>query len=291
MDLEKIEKIKRIAIRAMFSDDFLMQELVLKGGNALDIVYDMAERSSMDIDFSIEGKFSNLEKIIDKIYRVLNKSYLDAGFKIFDLNFEERPPSISEDMANFWGGYSITFKVHPNPERFTNKDMRRARMDAVSYSKTHEKIFKIEISKYEYCKPKIEKTFENIYIYIYPLEMIVIEKLRALCQNTGEYREIVRSHQPAARAKDFFDIYSIVTNYNIDIYSTDKLGILKAVFNAKRVPIEFLNKLENYKELHKSGFDSLRAIIKPEVKLMEFDHYFDFVLKICQKLSKALRVI
>ena len=51
VDLDRIEKIKRLAIIAMFSDDDLMERLVLKGGNALDIVYEIGSRASMDLDF------------------------------------------------------------------------------------------------------------------------------------------------------------------------------------------------------------------------------------------------
>lgn len=35
-------------------DDLLMQGLVLKGGNALQLAYDITNRGSIDIDFSME---------------------------------------------------------------------------------------------------------------------------------------------------------------------------------------------------------------------------------------------
>ena len=46
LDLDKLEQIKRITIIALFSDDDLMDSLVLKGGNALDMIYGIAQRSS-----------------------------------------------------------------------------------------------------------------------------------------------------------------------------------------------------------------------------------------------------
>ncbi len=42
LDLDKLEQIKRITIIALFSDDDLMDSLVLKGGNALDMIYGIA---------------------------------------------------------------------------------------------------------------------------------------------------------------------------------------------------------------------------------------------------------
>jgi len=44
--------IRRTAIIAMFSDDVLMEQLVLKGGNALDLVHGLTALGSLDIDFS-----------------------------------------------------------------------------------------------------------------------------------------------------------------------------------------------------------------------------------------------
>lgn len=57
MDTEFLRKVKRLVIIAMFSDDDLMDMLVLKGGNALDIIHQIEHRASVDLDFSIERDF------------------------------------------------------------------------------------------------------------------------------------------------------------------------------------------------------------------------------------------
>ena len=41
----------------MFSDDDLMNLLVLKGDNALDVIHRIASRASIDLDFSVENDF------------------------------------------------------------------------------------------------------------------------------------------------------------------------------------------------------------------------------------------
>ena len=51
MDINILEKVKRLAIIAMVSDDELMDILVLKGGNAIDLIYQVSGRASIDIDF------------------------------------------------------------------------------------------------------------------------------------------------------------------------------------------------------------------------------------------------
>ena len=49
----QLERIKKLSIIAMFSDDYLMDILVLKGGNAIDIIYGIASRASLDLDLSL----------------------------------------------------------------------------------------------------------------------------------------------------------------------------------------------------------------------------------------------
>jgi len=67
--VDNFERIKKLVIIAMFSDDDLMDILVLKGGNAIDTIHNIALRSSIDVDFSIENEFSKdeLEAIGQKI--------------------------------------------------------------------------------------------------------------------------------------------------------------------------------------------------------------------------------
>ena len=55
-----IDEIKRLTLQALMSDDILMQGLVLKGGNALQLAYDITSRGSIDIDFSMEREFPGL---------------------------------------------------------------------------------------------------------------------------------------------------------------------------------------------------------------------------------------
>jgi hypothetical protein len=80
--------------------------------------------------------------------------------------------------------------------------------------------------------------------------------------------------------EDHFDIYTIVTSCKIDLLSQSNKEILKAVFKAKRVPIEFLGMLENDREFHRDDFRSVVDTIKPGIKLKRFDFYFDFVKSI-----------
>lgn len=56
-EFERTERIKRLVVIAMFSDDELLHRFVLKGGNALDLVLKIGTRASIDIDLSMENDF------------------------------------------------------------------------------------------------------------------------------------------------------------------------------------------------------------------------------------------
>ena len=86
--------IRRTAIVAMFSDDVLMEQLVLKGGNALDLVHGLTARGSLDIDYSIEGDFDNLPEIeARRCLRALRGRFDSVGLLVFDQKFLRRPSS------------------------------------------------------------------------------------------------------------------------------------------------------------------------------------------------------
>jgi hypothetical protein len=288
MDIEKITRIKEIAIKAMFSDDELMNVLVLKGGNALDIIYKIAQRSSIDLDFSMEREFpeDKLDEIESKIKNVLKNEYNDNGFSAFDINFEKKPRRVSEDLKLFWGGYTITFKVLDKlKELKRGNNIENRRRNAEVIGPLNQKVFNIEISKYEFCSAKKSEELDDMTIYVYTPTMIVMEKLRAICQQTDEYRQIVRSHKPVPRPKDFFDIYTVTSEYMINLFNEENLQMLKTIFEAKKVPFSLLHKIKNYKEMHESGYSILKDIVKESVELYEFDFYFNYVLRVCKKLE------
>ena len=274
----------------MFSDDDLMDMLVLKGGNALDIIYGISLRASVDQDFSMEKDFNQKElKIIEsKIRKVLSETFRREGYEVFDLTFEKRPKKVSPDMANFWGGYRVEFKIieydkykkfHPNLESL--------RRNATVVGPRQKKTYWIDISKYEFCKPNMQHELDGYTIYVYTPEMIVCEKIRAICQQMPEYAEIVRSSRSSrtARARDFVDIYALMQHYNIDLTRPENIELLISIFNAKKVPLKFARNIKDYKEYHRQDFPAVKDTVGNDSELKEFDFYFDYLLEKVQKLE------
>ena len=108
MDLREI---RSLVITALFSDDELFDILVLKGGNALDIIYNIGSRSSVDIDLSMADDFENLDDAKLRIFTTLKNRFDSAGFVVFDEEFEIKPARLRADQSPRWGGYQIKFKI------------------------------------------------------------------------------------------------------------------------------------------------------------------------------------
>ncbi len=289
--LVKLEQIKRLGIIAMFSDDYLMERLALKGGNAIDLVHKAPCRASVDLDFSMDGEFEeDLNAIKDRIEKALQITFRAEGFEVFDINFTVRPPEhiLSHEMAAFWGGYRVEFKIIESEkyEQFSaNLGDLQVRAVEINLPLSTKKVFKIDISKYEYCIPKQSYELDDYTIYAYTPEMIVIEKLRAICQQMPEYAETVKSLSRSARARDFFDIYMIAEHFKIYLTTSQNIELINNIFNAKKVPVALIGKIADYREYHRPDFTSVQSTVRADTDLKDFDFYFDYVLEICQQLK------
>ncbi len=178
-----------------------MDTLVLKGGNALDIIYKIASRSSIDLDFSMEQDFDCHETFFNRIKNSLEQSFCENGYHVFDLTITTRPRESKPDMPDFWGGYDVNFKII---DHITFEGMQESlddlRRNATVVGMGNKKKFSIQISKREYCNHKREFDLEGYTIFVYSPEMIVFEKLRSICQQMKEYK--YRKITATARARE-----------------------------------------------------------------------------------------
>jgi hypothetical protein len=106
-----LSQIRRTAIAALFSDDVLTEHLVLKGGNALDLVYGITSRASVDLDFSMKQDFENSSDARDRIFSSLRERFDAVGFVVFDEKFAPKPDLKGPDKYPWWGGYEISFRL------------------------------------------------------------------------------------------------------------------------------------------------------------------------------------
>lgn len=272
--------VRRLVIIAMFSDDVLFRKLVLKGGNAISLVYRYGARGSLDVDFSIEGEFEDTEDAAKRIARALTDRFDAAGFIVFDYEFGPRPVIAAADNPK-WGGYRIKFKIiERDKHRRFGGDPEAVRRNATVIGPAQQRVFTIDISKWEFCEGKTETQLEEFTIYVYTPPMLAIEKIRAICQQMPEYEIRVAK---TARARDFYDLHVIVEESKIDLADQENLELARQIFAAKEVRLQLMGLMEKYREFHRQDWPSVEATVGPELR--PFDFYFDFVLGIVKKLE------
>src|SRR6266704_638843 len=105
MDLLEVRKLILVAVA---SDDELVELLVLKGGNALELIHKIGARASLDLDFSLAGDCDDPESIGVRLFRALRDRFDSVGLVVFDEKFYRRPPG---SAGAVWGGYVAEFKL------------------------------------------------------------------------------------------------------------------------------------------------------------------------------------
>lgn len=277
-----LDLIKRRTIAALVSDDVFMGILVLKGGNALDVAYDITSRGSIDIDFSIENDFTERERnrLKNQSEFLLDKEFTRENLKVFDVVFTEKPKIMDDSVKDFWGGYLLEFKII-ELEKFHNysHDIDKLRREAFSIGKRGSTKFKVDISKYEYTAQSKMRDLDGAIAQVYTPEMICIEKLRAICQQTDEYRKIIKSMRTRPRARDFYDIINLCEHFSLSFSKAENIEQAKLIFEAKKVPLSFIGLIPDYKDFHFKDWESVVQSIEQNSKVEPFDYYFNRVLE------------
>ncbi len=287
MDMD-FSAIRRTTIIALFADDELAGMLALKGGNALSLIHGITSRTSVDLDFSIAQDFPDFPHAKERIFRLLKDRFDSAGYVVFEEKLTPKPWIDGEDPMPWWGGYELSFKLMKRGryEELIHTRPDKLRIEAMETGPGQKRVFKVDLSKYEYIAGKQEHELDHHSIYVYSPEMIVIEKLRAICQQMEEYT----NKSPAApRARDFFDIHETVTKRAIDLTTKENLELMRLIFDAKNVPFPLLVKVQDTREFHRPDWLDVEASVT-EGQVKNFDFYFDFVIEQIERL-KALGVV
>jgi predicted nucleotidyltransferase component of viral defense system len=267
-------EIQRTTIKGLMGDNELGEELCLKGGNALALVYGVSERFSQDIDFSMAGDFEDLDAAKERIENALRSEFETSGFEVFDVRLKPRPKKTKDKK---WGGYDLTFKVIEAEKKKMLESLEEWSRNAVLVGEKGK--VEIDISKYEYTELVGYEVMGDVEVKVLALTAILYEKIRAICQQMPGYAK--RAHK-TARARDFYDISQILENSDIDFTEPENLKHCRAIFEVKEVPRDFLLEIENQREFHR---DDWRAVTDTAAKKLEdFDHYFERVCDLAKNL-------
>jgi predicted nucleotidyltransferase component of viral defense system len=280
MDLRDI---RRLIITALFSDDELMEKFVLKGGNALDLVHELGARSSVDIDLSIPDDFSDPDDVKERIFRALRDRFDSAGYVVFDEKFGKKPSRPRKGQSPRWGGYMAEFKITTKEHFDKHKDdLGLLQRSAQLIGAEQRRVFKIDISKFEFTATKLETELDDFTIYVYTLPMLAIEKLRAICQQMPEYP--LRPYSKP-RARDFYDIHAVVSADAIDLTTEENIELLRNIFAAKEVPLPLLGEIKKTRDFHVVDWPAVEQSVSGPLE--EFDFYFSFVLEQVERLKNV----
>jgi predicted nucleotidyltransferase component of viral defense system len=272
--------IRSLVIVALFAEDQLLDQLVLKGGNAINLIYGYGSRSSLDIDCSIDGDFANPEEIGDVLRRALQARFREKDHEVFDFSFTRRPLQ-RPVMEDRWGGYAAEFKIierkHVERIRGGLEEMRRT---ALEIGPSHQRTFRVDFSKYEFCGQKRQEELQDYAIYVYTPEMLSLEKLRAICQQMEEY-PMQRNRSP--RARDFYDIYVVLSEGKVEWARRECLDLARSIFAAKDVQPHLIELIPKYRDFHQQDWPSVENSVSG--KLEDFNFYIDFVIEGSNKLK------
>jgi len=224
----------------------------------------------------MDSDFDNLEEVQARMEHVLADRFKSAGLIPFDVKLMPKPSVSREDLPAWWGGYELRFKLADEKRhRSVGLDRDRLRREAFVLGPNQQRIFTADFSKREYTLGKVRAELDDYTIYVYPPAMIALEKVRAICQQMESYVLTGTTKRP--RARDFFDIFIVITKTGLRFDTPANRDLLKLIFAAKKVPLSLLAKIPDQRNYHRDDWPAVRATVAGPLE--EFDFYFDFVVR------------
>jgi len=271
-------EIRKRILTALFRDQRLCEMLVLKGGNALSLVYQIGDRTSLDLDFSIESDFEDLAGVSSRIEAAITAEFASLEILVFDFAMRPRP-KLSNDP--WWGGYSAEFKLieAATADRLGHQRDHMRRQSLSIGPGSQRRKYSVEISKYEFVDDQIEHTVDGVTVRVYTPALLAAEKLRALVQQHPDYPQISRETK-RSRARDLYDIWTIADYFALRIEA--HFATVQAVFEAKRVPFGLLGRFRELRAIHSVTWPDVENSVGHRIR--EFDYYFDYVRTIADSL-------
>lgn len=283
MTPDEIILIKRKIIRALVSDDEIMDDIVLKGGSAIELFYNPQNtaRFSEDLDFSLKKDFDDLNILRGKIESLLSREFSDSDLTPIDVKLTNQTSRHNPEPIP---GYVLEMKfiTRNKQELAGNNPRKQSKMtEPLALGRRQ---FQIEFSGNEYSEGYSYLEIDNLTIQVYTPAMIVCEKLRAICQQMDEHKTANKIRSPKrGRARDFYDIHYLVQNYSLDLTRAEHLDMLREMFRVKKVPLSNLTLIGNYYAMHAADEPSLKATATLRT-LKSFKFYFDYVVGIASAL-------
>lgn len=75
--------------------------------------------------------------------------------------------------------------------------------------------------------------------------------------------------------------------FSIDLTTDQNRDLMRCSFESKRVPLELIPKIKDYRDYHSQAFDGVKDTVYVGTDLKDFDLYFDYVVRECEKLQTS----
>ncbi|MCY4643378.1 MAG: nucleotidyl transferase AbiEii/AbiGii toxin family protein [Bacteriovoracales bacterium] len=244
----KIEEVIKEILYGLYHDGVFTKKILIKGGQAIRIKEDIKHRFSVDIDASVNGEIQNPADFFVRFKRSLDNRFKRLELVIIDFKQVKKPKKPHPDAPSFWTGWLIKFKLLEEKNLNLDKD-RQSIMALIPDGQASPQII-VELSEYEYCG-KFEKMELSLggagpkaITYWYSTEMLVVEKIRAICQQHPDY---LHRKKPTNRARDFYDIANLIENKIKDKkfkqFITGCAQLVDPIFAAKEVDKKIIKKI------------------------------------------------
>lgn len=284
-------EIRNIALKGIFSSEYLMDIVTLKGGNAMQIL-SLTNRESQDLDFSIqEGKRLSKEVEGKEFETCITEAFLKHGIKVISFKFEDKPLKRRTTTPPYWGGYKIEFSIMTASKfsELTPVQLKNINAYAEPIDGNKKKV-KIDLSFDEYTDSRIKTKVEDFCIYIYSPLMIVYEKIRASCQQLPEYQ----LSSEKTRSRDLFDIYTMLASKDgmrlrEEVLNSENFHIIYKMFKLKNVDISLMLNLETIKRKLRMDYDvNVRSQVPENEAFPKFDFIFQYIQELYSELYSQL---
>ena len=273
-----IDDVIEETIYGLYHDGVFTKDILIKGGQALRIKENIKERLSIDIDASVKGSVSDPDAFFVRFKKSLDRQFEKYNLVVIGFKREKRPKTPHPDAPDFWTGWQVSFKLHENVK------LKQSKTAIIPDGSASSKII-VDLSEYEYCgdfetmELKIESEKKKVLTYWYSTEMLIVEKIRAVCQQHPDYS---LRRKTTSRARDFYDMANLIKKKikdgKISAFRRKCATLVDPIFAAKKVDKEIIKKIFEPKfvaEIGKGWPMVLETIPKRDRE--EFEVYVDIL--------------
>lgn len=273
----RIDEVITQTIIALYRVPELSTTLFLKGGSAMRLFDNLTSRLSIDADFSMAGQIEDDKAFFNAVQLNIGKHFRELKFDMIDFKWRRKPKRKKSDRPAWWGGWLAEFKLVSLAHR--GKSIEAKRRHALIPEASNTSKIEVEISEHEYCGKRRTKWIQGVKILGYSRELLVLEKIRAICQQHPDYAYRLSKN----RSRDFYDIYTL-TESTDDHFSYRCRHHIEKVFEAKKVPLTILKDLwsDDFIDEQRRGFDQVKDTVSGKV------HGFDVYVEHLRFLVKDI---